>query len=91
MISWERTWPDNPARPKDFSAVADGARIGRVYRVHMAVGYAWSWSAHGITASSGTVGCALSGHEATKQEAADRVKAAWARWVEMGKTAGPGP
>ena len=38
------------------------------------------------------VGCALSGHEPTKQAAADRVKAAWAMWLETKKpaTAGAG-
>lgn len=78
-ITWEWTWPDRSDRPHDFAAVADGVRIGRVHRVHMAVGYAYAWAAYGITASAGAVGCALSGHEETKQGAADRVKAAWAR------------
>lgn len=89
MILWSRTYPDNPERPHDFVAKDGDASVGRIYRVEMAEGRAWLWAANGITASSGTVGCALSGHEPTKQGAADRVRAAWGMWLGMGKGISP--
>jgi hypothetical protein len=49
------------------------------------------WSANGTQAAPSTVGCALSGHDATKQAAADRVKAAWAMQLETKNPPQPEP
>jgi hypothetical protein len=84
-ITWARTWPDRRDARQDFVATDDGAKVGRIYAVLIATGPAWFWAANGIESAPGTVGCALSGHEATKQAAADRVKAAWAMWLETQK------
>lgn len=87
-ITWARTWPDNPDRRSDFAASEDGVVIGRIHPVRRAEGRAWFWTVIAVPAGPSIVGFALSGHEETKQGAADRVKAAWARWVEMGKQIG---
>ena len=84
-ITWARTWPDRADARRDFTARDDGVQVGRIYHVDIASGAAWFWAANGIFAAPGTVGCALSGHEPTKQAAADRVKAAWTMWLEMKK------
>ena len=82
-IKWSRTYPDSE-RKHDFVAHDDGALVGRIYRTNGGPQNGrWLWFANGIEASPGTVGCALSGELATKQEAADAVKATWARWCEI--------
>ncbi len=85
-ITWAHTWPDRRDARRDFVAKDDGVPVGRIYQVLITSGPAWFWAANGIHAAPGSVGCALSGHEATKQAAADRVKAAWAMWLEMKKS-----
>jgi len=67
---------------RDYVANDDGVQVVRIYLVEIASGPAWFCAANGIQAAPSTVGCALSVHEATKQAAADRVKAAWAMWQE---------
>ena len=89
-ITWARTWPDRRDARRDYVASDDGVQVGRIYLVDIAPGPAWFWSANGIRAAPSTVGCALSGHEATKQAAADRVKAAWAMWLEAKANGGSG-
>lgn len=84
-ITWARTWPDRTDARRDSTARDEGVQVGRIYHVDIASGAAWFWAANGIFAAPGTVGCALSGHEPTKQAAADRVKAAWAMWLETKK------
>lgn len=84
-ITWARTWPDQRDARLDFVATDDGTQVGRIYHVLIANGPAWFWACNGTRAAPGTVGCALSGHEATKQAAADRVKAAWVMWLEAKK------
>lgn len=81
-IIWAHTWFDGPDRTHDFVALEDGVLVGRIYCVTITEGPAWFWVANGIEAAPSTVGCALSGHEATRQAAADRVQAAWAMWSE---------
>jgi len=90
-LTWARTWPDRPDSRHDFVAMEDGATIGRIRRTHMAEGHAWFWTVTAIPAGQSVVGFALTGHEPTKQGATDRVKAAWARWVEMGRRVPPQP
>ncbi|MGU3363147.1 hypothetical protein ACLBWX_22890 [Methylobacterium sp. M6A4_1b] len=89
-ITWARTWPDRADARRDFVARDDGMPVGRIYFVQIATGPAWFWAANGIQAAPGTVGCALSGHESTKQAAVDRVKAAWAMWLDVQAGGGSG-
>lgn len=82
MITQAHAWPGQADARRDYVATDDGAQVGRIYQVDIATGRAWLWAANGIPATPGTVGCALSGREPTKQAAADRVKSAWAMWLK---------
>ncbi|MCJ2128002.1 hypothetical protein [Methylobacterium sp. E-045] len=82
-VTWTRTYPDSP-RKHDFVAHDNGELVSRIYRMGDGPQDGrWLWFANGIQAAPGNVGCALNGEAPTKQEAADAVKAAWARWSEV--------
>ena len=89
MITWARTWPSQPDARLDFVATDDGVQVDRVYHVLIANEPAWFWTCNGTQAAPGTVGCALSVNETTRQAAADRVEAAWTMWIETEKPGAP--
>lgn len=83
-LTWRHTWPE---RGPDYLAVVAGGSCGRIYRTHpyRLDGHEWVWS---LTYPAAT-GLAKTGRAATKQEAADAVRAgldAALRWhVERGQ------
>lgn len=88
-ITWERTIIGGETASGDFIAVVEGETIGRIFP-HIS-GWrknAWEWSfqlGHGEFRKA-----QLRGIEDTKQEAANQVKEAFARWIEYPEEKGGG-
>lgn len=87
-ITWERTVIGGETATGDFVAVIEGEIAGRIYPylVGPKKGYYWTFQlGHGHFRKSN-----LSGIVDTKQEAADKVKAEFARWIEYPHEQGGG-
>lgn len=88
-ITWEKTVIGGQTAPGDWIAQVEGQTIGRIFpHVSGSRKNAWEWSfqlGHGEFRKS-----ELHGITDTMQEGADKVKAAFARWIEYPEKKGGG-